>query len=163
MLKVPTTPPYGGEFTGPAAFDSFFAGFGGSNVWELFRVHVDDLIESDKQLIARLTNSGLLKASGKTVVVQNLWLFEIADGKLRSRLAACGYRRRPRHGGLIGFHAIHICANGRGHVVEEVSHAPPLARSDLILVKMIANLEQVSDLDRPVRVHRWSSVLVQPS
>ena len=81
VLKVPTTLPYGGEFTGPAAFDGFFAGFGGSDVWESFIVHVDDIIESDKALIARLTNTGVLKASGKTVVVQNLWLFEITDGK----------------------------------------------------------------------------------
>ncbi len=81
VLKVPATLPYGGAFTGPAAFDGFFAGFGGSDVWESFVVHVDDIIESDKHLIARLTNTGVLKASGKTVVVQNLWLFEIVDGK----------------------------------------------------------------------------------
>lgn len=81
VLKIPTTLPYGGEFTGPAAFDGFFAGFGGSDVWESFIVHLDDIIESDKHLIARLTNTGVLKASGKTVVIQNLWLFEIAGGR----------------------------------------------------------------------------------
>jgi ketosteroid isomerase-like protein len=81
VLKVPTTLPYGGEFTGPTAFDGFFAGFGRSNVWESFVVGLDEIIESDKHLIARLTNNGVLKASGKTVVFQNLWLFEVADGK----------------------------------------------------------------------------------
>jgi ketosteroid isomerase-like protein len=81
VLKVPATLPYGGEFTGPTAFDGFFAGFGGNDVWESFVVHLDDIIESDKNLIAQLTNTGVLKASGKTVVIQNLWLFEIADGK----------------------------------------------------------------------------------
>ena len=89
VLKVPATLPYGGEFTGATAFDGFFAGFGGNDVWESFVVHVDDIIESDKHLIAQLTNTGVLKASGKTVVVQNLWLFEIADGKfLRVQLYA---------------------------------------------------------------------------
>jgi ketosteroid isomerase-like protein len=82
VLKVPTTLPYGGEFTGPGAFARFFTGTpGGSEVWESFTVHFDDVIESDDHLIARLTNTAVPKASGKTVVFQNLWLFEVADGK----------------------------------------------------------------------------------
>ena len=81
VLTVPVTLPYGGEFVGPTAFDGFFAGFAGSDVWSSFVVHIDDVIESDRHLIARLTNTGVLKASGTTVVFQNLWLFEVADGK----------------------------------------------------------------------------------
>ena len=82
VLKVPTTLPYGGEFTGPDDFARFFAGTpGGSNVWESFTVHLDDIIESDDHLIVQLTNTAIPKASGKTVVFQNLWLFEVADGK----------------------------------------------------------------------------------
>ena len=81
VLKVPTTLPYGGEFTGPTAFDGFFAGATRSDVWESFVVHLDDIIQSDKHLIARLTNTAVPKASGKTVVIENLWVFEIADGK----------------------------------------------------------------------------------
>ncbi len=81
VLKVPTTLPYGGEFTGITAFDGFFAGFAGNQVWRSFVVHLDDIIESDKHFIVQLTNTGVLEASGKTVVFQNLWLFEAADGK----------------------------------------------------------------------------------
>jgi ketosteroid isomerase-like protein len=90
VLKVPTTLPYGGEFTGPDAFARFFAGTpGGSDVWKSFTVHLDDIIESDDHLIAQLTNTAVPKASGKTVVFQNLWLFEVADGKFaRAQLYA---------------------------------------------------------------------------
>jgi ketosteroid isomerase-like protein len=90
VLKVPATLPYGGEFTGPDAFARFFAGTpGGSDVWESFTVHLDDIIESDHHLIAQLTNTAIPKASGKTVVFENLWLFEVADGRFaRAQLYA---------------------------------------------------------------------------
>jgi len=81
VLKVPATLPYGGEFIGPTAFDGFFAGSASNDVWESFVVHLDEIIESDKHLIARLTNTAVPKASGKKVVVENLWVFDIADGK----------------------------------------------------------------------------------
>jgi hypothetical protein len=64
VLKIPATLPYGGEFTGPEAFAKFFAGTpGGAEVWESLAV---------------------LKATGKTVVFQNVWLFEVASGRLAS-------------------------------------------------------------------------------
>jgi ketosteroid isomerase-like protein len=90
VLKVPATLPYGGEFTGPDAFARFFTGTpGGGDVWESFTVHLDDIIESDDHLIAQLTNTAIPKASGNTVVFQNLWLFEVADGKFaRAQLYA---------------------------------------------------------------------------
>ena len=81
VLKVPTTLPYGGEFTGPAAFDAFFLRFGHNDTWESFVVSLDEIIESDKRLIARLTNTAVPKGGGRTVVVENLWLFEVAGGK----------------------------------------------------------------------------------
>jgi ketosteroid isomerase-like protein len=85
VLKIPATLPYGGEFTGPEAFAKFFAGTpGGAAVWESFDVHVDQVIESADYLIARLTNTAVLKATGRTVVFQNLWLFEVASGRLAS-------------------------------------------------------------------------------
>jgi hypothetical protein len=69
VLKIPATLPYGGEFTGPEAFAKFFAGTpGGAAVWESFDVHVDQVIESADYLVARLTNTAVLKATGKTVV-----------------------------------------------------------------------------------------------
>jgi ketosteroid isomerase-like protein len=85
VLRIPATLPYGGEFTGPEAFARFFAGTpGGATVWESFQVHVDQIIESADYLIARLTNRAVLKATGKTVVFQNAWIFEIAGGRLAS-------------------------------------------------------------------------------
>jgi len=53
-------------------------------VWESFDVHVDQVIESDDYLVAQLTNRAVLKATGKTVVFQNAWLFEVAAGRLVS-------------------------------------------------------------------------------
>ena len=85
VLKVPATLPYGGEFTGPGAFDRFFTGTpGGSDVWASFTVHLDDIIESDEHLIVQLTNTAIPKGSGKAVVFQNLWLFKVADGRFAS-------------------------------------------------------------------------------
>jgi ketosteroid isomerase-like protein len=85
VLKIPATLPYGGEFTGPGAFAKFFAGTpGGAQVWESFDVHVDQVIESADYLIAQLTNTAVLKATGKTMVLQNIWLFETASGRLVS-------------------------------------------------------------------------------
>jgi ketosteroid isomerase-like protein len=85
VLKIPATLAYGGEFTGREAFAKFFAGTpGGAEVWESFDVHVDQVIESADYLVAQLTNTAVLKATGKTVVLQNLWLFETASGRLIS-------------------------------------------------------------------------------
>jgi len=85
VLKVPATLPYGGEFTGRDAFDRFFTGTpGGSDVWESFTVHLDDILESDDHLIVQLTNTAVPKGSGQVVVFQNLWLFKVADGRFAS-------------------------------------------------------------------------------
>jgi ketosteroid isomerase-like protein len=85
VLKVPATLPYGGEFTGPGAFDRFFTGTpGGSDVWDSFTVRLDDIIESDDHLIVQLTNIAIPKGSGKAVVFQNLWLFKVDDGRFAS-------------------------------------------------------------------------------
>lgn len=85
VLKVPATLPYGGEFTGRGTFDRFFAGIpGGSEVWDSFTVHLDDIIEADDHLIVQLTNTAVPKGSGKAVVFQNLWLFKVADGRFTS-------------------------------------------------------------------------------
>jgi len=85
VLKVPATLPYGGEFTGRDAFDRFFTGTpGGSDVWDSFTVHLDDIIEFDDHFVVQLTNTAVLKGSGKAVIFQNLWLFKVADGRFTS-------------------------------------------------------------------------------
>jgi len=84
-LIVPTTLPYGGTFTGPAAFDDFFSKIpGGGAVWKSFKSVVDDVLAADDHVIARLTNTAVLKATGKTLVFQNLWLFGVAAGRITS-------------------------------------------------------------------------------
>ena len=57
---------------------------GGAEVWESFDVHVDQVIKSPGYLVAQLTNTAVLKATGKEVVLQNVWLFEAAGGRLVS-------------------------------------------------------------------------------
>ncbi|WP_433309549.1 tautomerase family protein [Micromonospora sp. CA-269861] len=85
VLVVPTTLPYGGEFTGPAAFDNFFSKIpGGGAVWKSFDSVVDDVLATDDHVIARLTNTAVLKATGKTIVFQNLWFFGVAAGRITS-------------------------------------------------------------------------------
>jgi ketosteroid isomerase-like protein len=44
----------------------------------------EDVNESSDYLVAQLTNTAVLKATGKTVVLQNAWLFEVASGRLAS-------------------------------------------------------------------------------
>lgn len=85
LLSVPTSLPYGGDFTGPEAFRSFFTGVpGGADVWESFEPHVDQVSEGDGHFTVQLTNNAVLKATGKALVLRNLWLFETAGGFLVS-------------------------------------------------------------------------------
>ncbi|MFD3523145.1 tautomerase family protein [Streptomyces sp. NPDC058653] len=85
LLSVPASLPYGGEFTGPDAFRSFFSGVpGGAEVWESFKSSVDQILEGDDHFTVQLTNTAVPKATGKTLVFHNLWLFETADGTLVS-------------------------------------------------------------------------------
>ena len=49
---------------------------------ESFDVTVDQVIESADYLVARLTNTAVFKGTGKSVVFQNAWVFEVARGRL---------------------------------------------------------------------------------
>jgi ketosteroid isomerase-like protein/phenylpyruvate tautomerase PptA (4-oxalocrotonate tautomerase family) len=82
-FKIPASLPWGGEYTGTEAFADFFTRTpGGASVLESFDVNVDQIIESADYLIARLTNTAVFKGTGKTVVIENAWIFEIANGRL---------------------------------------------------------------------------------
>ena len=82
-FKIPASLPWGGEYTGTEAFADFFTQTpGGASVLESFDVNVDQIIESADYLIARLTNTAVFKTTGKTVVIQNAWIFETANGRL---------------------------------------------------------------------------------
>ncbi|GIF51382.1 hypothetical protein DFJ67_5080 [Asanoa ferruginea] len=83
VLTLPATLPYGGVFTGRAAFDEFFAKSPASgDVWSSFDIVVDDVLAADDHVIARLTNTAVPKATGKPVVFQNLWFFRVEDGRI---------------------------------------------------------------------------------
>ena len=82
-FKIPASLPWGGEYTGTEAFADFFTQTpGGASVLESFDVNVDQIIESADYLIARLTNTAVFKGTGKTAVIQNAWIFEVANGRL---------------------------------------------------------------------------------
>lgn len=85
VLKLPASLPYGGEFTGIQPFENLFVGMpGGDTVWQSFTVHVDQVIEADGHLLVQLTNSAVPKSTGTPKVLQNLWLFEVAGGRIAS-------------------------------------------------------------------------------
>jgi ketosteroid isomerase-like protein len=84
-LTVPATLPYGGQFTGREVFERFFTGTpGGGDTWDSFTVSLDEVIEADDHLLARLTNTAVPKGSGQPVVFQNLWLFKLDHGRIAS-------------------------------------------------------------------------------
>lgn len=85
VLKLPATLPYGGELNGSGVFADFFkATPGGGKVWESFESHVDQVIDAGQHLVVQLTNTAVLKATGKQIVFNNLWLFGIAGGRISS-------------------------------------------------------------------------------
>lgn len=58
-------------------------------MWESFSSQVDRVIEADGAFAVQLTNTAVPKATGVPVVLHNLWLFEVANGRLtRTRLYA---------------------------------------------------------------------------
>jgi ketosteroid isomerase-like protein len=82
-FKIPASLPWGGEYTGTEAFADFFTQTpGGASVLESFDVNVDQIIESADYLIARLTTTAVFKGTGKTVVIENAWIFGVANGRL---------------------------------------------------------------------------------
>lgn len=90
LMSLPESLPYGGDYTGRTAFEEFFAKTpGGTDVWESFNSRVDQVIEADGSFAVQLTNTAVPKATGVPVVLRNLWLFEVANGRLtRTRLYA---------------------------------------------------------------------------
>jgi hypothetical protein len=92
VLKIPTTLPYGGTFTGPEEVDRFFARVvDNQEFWATFRTElaVGRVLDAGDYLVAPLKVTARPKSSDETVTVENLWLFEIADGSfVRAQLYA---------------------------------------------------------------------------
>jgi phenylpyruvate tautomerase PptA (4-oxalocrotonate tautomerase family) len=83
VLTVPETLPYGGSYRGPAEFDRFFQGiYDDHDYWSSFRTELalDRVLDAGTHLVAPIRVTARAKSSEATTAIENLWLFEIADG-----------------------------------------------------------------------------------
>ncbi|MGH3250321.1 MAG: tautomerase family protein [Trebonia sp.] len=81
VLKIPETLPYGGSIKGPAEFDRFFQRIH-DDYYSSFRTDLElgRVLDAGTHLVAPIRIAARGKTSGATMSVENLWLFEIADG-----------------------------------------------------------------------------------
>jgi hypothetical protein len=83
VLKVPETLPYGGSFQRSGEFDRFFQRiYDDSDYWSSFQTELalDRVLDAGTYLVAPIRVTARAKSSEATLNVENLWLFEIADG-----------------------------------------------------------------------------------
>jgi phenylpyruvate tautomerase PptA (4-oxalocrotonate tautomerase family) len=81
VLKVPETLPYGGSFQGPAEFDRFFQGiYDDHDYWSSFRTDIDRVLDAGTHLVAPIRVTARGKTPEAIMTIENLWLFEIANG-----------------------------------------------------------------------------------
>jgi ketosteroid isomerase-like protein len=90
VLRIPDSLPYGGEYVGPDGWRAFQAKTTqGGGPWESLTTTIDHVIVADGYLMAPVTTTGVAKATGETMTVENLWLFEMRAGTfLRAQLYA---------------------------------------------------------------------------
>lgn len=92
VLKIPETLPYGGSFKGPGEFDRFFQRiYDDREYWSSFHTELalGRVLDAGTHLVAPIRVTARAKSSGATLSVENLWLFEIADGNfVRAQLYA---------------------------------------------------------------------------
>jgi phenylpyruvate tautomerase PptA (4-oxalocrotonate tautomerase family) len=92
VLKIPETLPYGGSFRGPGEFDRFFQSiYDDHDYWSSFHTELalGRVLDAGTHLVAPIRVTATAKSSGATLTVENLWLFEIADGNFaRAQLYA---------------------------------------------------------------------------
>ena len=92
VLKIPETLPYGGSFQGPGEFDRFFQRIvDNQDYWSLFRTELalGRVLDAGTHLVAPIRVTARPKSSEETITIENLWLFEIADGNfVRAQLYA---------------------------------------------------------------------------
>jgi phenylpyruvate tautomerase PptA (4-oxalocrotonate tautomerase family) len=79
VLKVPETLPYGGLIQGPEEFDRFFRRIY-DDYYSSFRTDLDRVLDAGTHLVAPIRITARGKTSEAAMTVENLWLFEIADG-----------------------------------------------------------------------------------
>ena len=100
VLKIPETLPYGGSFQGPGEFDRFFQRIvDNQDYWSFFRTELalGRVLDAGTHLVAPIRVTARAKSSEATITIENLWLFEIADGNfVRAQLYAdTAAARRP--------------------------------------------------------------------
>ena len=92
VLKIPETLPYGGSFQGPGEFDRFFQRIvDNQDYWSFFRTELalGRVLDAGTHLVAPIRVTARPKSSEETITIENLWLFEIADGNfVRAQLYA---------------------------------------------------------------------------
>jgi hypothetical protein len=92
VLKIPESLPYGGSFRGPEEFEAFFRRiYDDREFWSSFHTELalGRVLDAGTHLVAPIRVTATAKASGKTLTVENLWLFETADGNfVRAQLYA---------------------------------------------------------------------------
>jgi hypothetical protein len=81
VLKIPETLPYGGSIKGPGEFDRFFQRIY-DDYYSSFRTELalGRVLDAGTHLVAPIRVTARGKTSETTMTVENLWLFEIADG-----------------------------------------------------------------------------------
>jgi hypothetical protein len=83
VMRIPETLPYGGSYRGPGEFDRFFRSiYNDSDYWSSFRTELalGRVLDAGTHLVAPIRITATAKSSGAAMTVENLWLFEIADG-----------------------------------------------------------------------------------
>ena len=92
VLKIPETLPYGGLIQGPEEFDRFFRRiYDDHDYWSWFHTELalGRVLDAGTHLVAPIRVTARAKSSEATISVENLWLFEIADGTfVRAQLYA---------------------------------------------------------------------------
>jgi phenylpyruvate tautomerase PptA (4-oxalocrotonate tautomerase family) len=83
VLKIPETLPYGGLIKGPKEFDRFFQSiYDDADYYSSFRTDLElgRVLDAGTYLVAPIRVTARGKTSDAAMTVENLWLFEIADG-----------------------------------------------------------------------------------
>jgi phenylpyruvate tautomerase PptA (4-oxalocrotonate tautomerase family) len=81
VLKIPQTLPYGGSIKGPEEFDRFYQRIY-DDYYSSFRTELalGRVLDAGTHLVAPIRITARGKTSEATMTVENVWLFEIADG-----------------------------------------------------------------------------------
>jgi ketosteroid isomerase-like protein len=80
VTRIPERLPYGGTYNGPEGFDGFFQDLF-DNYYDSFVYDTDGVLDAVDQFAVpvRIRAQG---KSGRTMEIENLWLFKVRDGRV---------------------------------------------------------------------------------